>query len=366
MRYDQSFRDSRYLSTLLQAIRQKSRSPIRIMEVCGGQTHALSQYRIEELLPPTVQMIHGPGCPVCVTPEETLSEAIAIARTPGTILCTFGDMMRVPGNNETLQQIKAEGADIRIVYSPLDSLHTAVENRDKQVVFLAVGFETTAPLYTLLLHEITARHIDNLSLLTSLFTIPAAISFLAQEPDCGIDGVLAAGHVCSISGLQEYERLSEELQIPIAVTGFEPTDLLFGIYRVIEEKEQGNCRVVNAYRRAVPHEGNPMARQETARFFVPCESNWRGLGIIPNSGLKLRPQYEQYDAHKRFACNPKSQAQPSVCRVGDIMKGKISPCECPLFGNRCTPDNPLGASMVSSEGACAAFFRYRTPLKSPI
>ena len=228
MWYEKQFRDSGNLTTLLQAIRQIATFPIRIMEVCGGQTYALSRYRIEELLPDTVQMIHGPGCPVCVTHEDTISQAIEIARNPQTIFCTFGDMVRVPGTKGSLQQLKAEGKDIRIVYSPLDTLRIASENPEKQVVFFAIGFETTTPLYTLLLQEIVSRKITNLSLLTSLFTIPAAISFLAQDPECKIDGLLAAGHVCSITGLREYDALAEKLELPIAVTGFEPADLLYG------------------------------------------------------------------------------------------------------------------------------------------
>ena len=319
MWYEKQFRDSGNLTTLLQAIRQIATFPIRIMEVCGGQTYALSRYRIEELLPDTVQMIHGPGCPVCVTHEDTISQAIEIARNPQTIFCTFGDMVRVPGTKGSLQQLKAEGKDIRIVYSPLDTLRIASENPEKQVVFFAIGFETTTPLYTLLLQEIVSRKITNLSLLTSLFTIPAAISFLAQDPECKIDGLLAAGHVA-----------------------------------------QGIDRTINAYRRAVPAQGNKMARQKTERFFTPYDAYWRGLGKIPVSGLRLRPEYEQYEARNRFLCKVKPGIQASACRAGEIMKGKISPEKCPLFGNHCTPDTPLGASMVSSEGACSAFYRYRT------
>lgn len=360
MWYEKQFRDNGNLTTLLQAIRQIATFPIRIMEVCGGQTYALSRYRIEELLPDTVQMIHGPGCPVCVTHEDTISQAIEIARNSQTIFCTFGDMVRVPGTKGSLQQLKAEGKDIRIVYSPLDTLRIAGENPEKQVVFFAIGFETTTPLYTLLLQEIVSRKITNLSLLTSLFTIPAAISFLAQDPECKIDGLLAAGHVCSITGLREYDALAEKLELPIAVTGFEPADLLYGIYQVIRLKAQGIDRTINAYRRAVPAQGNRMARQKTERFFTPYDAYWRGLGKIPVSGLRLRPEYEQYEARNRFLCKVKPGIQASACRAGEIMKGKISPEKCPLFGNRCTPDTPLGASMVSSEGACSAFYRYRT------
>ncbi len=361
MWYEQPFRKNENLTTLLRAIRELATFPIRIMEVCGGQTYALSRYRIEELLPDTIEMIHGPGCPVCVTPEETVARAIEIARFPGTVLCTFGDMIRVPSDEGcSLQQLKAEGKDIRILYSPLDSLKIARENPGKEVVFFAIGFETTTPVYALLLHEIIDKKIDNLTLLTSLFTIPAAVSFLAQDPECLINGLLAAGHVCSITGTETYERLARELEMPIAITGFEPADLLYGIYRVVQLKTQGRNLTVNAYRRAVPAQGNPIARLQTARYFTPYDACWRGLGTIPASGLKLRPPYEQYDARNRFCSEVKPDIRPSVCRAGEIMKGKISPLRCPLFGNRCTPDTPLGASMVSSEGTCAAFYRYKT------
>lgn len=361
MWYEQPFRNSGNLTILLRAIRKIATFPIHIMEVCGGQTYALSRYRIEDLLPKTIQMIHGPGCPVCVTAEETVARAIEIARFPGTIFCTFGDMMRVPSaEGWSLQWLKAEGKDIRMLYSPLDALEIARENPGKEVVFLAIGFETTTPIYTLLLQEIIDRTINNLSLLTSLFTIPAAVSFLARDPECQIECLLAAGHVCSITGTKVYEQLSHELNIPIAITGFEPADLLYGIYRVIQLKAQGKNASVNAYRRAVPERGNEIAQAATNRFFMPYDAHWRGLGTIPAGGLKLRPEYEQYDARNRFPCNVKPDIRPSMCHAGEIMKGKISPRECPLFGSRCTPDTPLGASMVSSEGACAAFYRYNT------
>ncbi len=360
MRYDIDFRSSQHLSTLIKAIREISATPIRIMEVCGGQTHALSRYRIEELLPDTITLIHGPGCPVCVTSEKQVSQAVRLARNQRVILCTFGDMMRVPGESESLSQVKAQGGDVRVFYSPLDALRIARENPQKEVIFFAVGFETTAPLYTLLLQQITVQHISNLSLLTSLFTIPVAIEFLVQDPECCIDALLAAGHVCSISGISEYNRLATTLRMPIAVTGFEPVDLLYGIYQVVRLKADNDFSVVNAYRRAVSTAGNVIAQREVNRYFVPCDADWRGLGKIPQSGLKLRREYEQYDACVRFSYNQKSDSSTSLCRVGEIMRGKILPHQCPLFGSRCTPDSPLGAAMVSSEGACSAFYRYRT------
>ncbi len=360
MKYENLFRANSHLSTLLQAIRREATHPIRIMEMCGGQTYALSRYRLEELLPDTVEMIHGPGCPVCVTPEETVTQAITLSRLPQVILCTFGDMARVPGRDGNLLQAKARGSNIRITYSPLDALRIASENPYCEVIFFAIGFETTTPLYTLLLNEIIDRGINNLSLLTSLFTLPTAITTLAQDSDCHLDALLAAGHVCSITGVEPYAQLARSLQLPIAVTGFEPVDLLYGIYRVIQLNVHNDYRVVNAYRRAVPYRGNPLAQQEVARYFRPCTATWRGLGEIPGSGLKLRPEYEQYEARNRFPCEVKADISPTSCPVGEIMKGKLSPNECPLFGNRCTPDTPLGAAMVSSEGACSAFYRYRT------
>lgn len=361
MWYDQPFREAHHLTALLRAIRQEATCPIRIMEVCGGQTYALSRYRIEELLPDTVQMIHGPGCPVCVTPAETVDQALAIARLPGTTLCSFGDMIRVPGSGgKSLQHLRTKGYDIRIVYSPLDALEIARENRNRQVVFFAIGFETTTPLYTLLLSQAVAERLGNLSLLTSLFTLPAAIRFLTRDPECRTDALLAAGHVCSITGIEEYRQLARQTRRPIAVTGFEPADLLYGIYRVIQLHTRGEARVVNAYARAVPPQGNEKARRETARFFTPCDARWRGLGTIPGSGLKLRPAYEQYEARNRFHCTVSLPNDTTSCRAREIMKGKISPRECPLFGRRCTPDSPMGPSMVSAEGACSAFYRYRT------
>lgn len=361
MWYDSPFRESRSLTALLRAIRREATRPIRIMEVCGGQTYALSRYRIEELLPDTVQMIHGPGCPVCVTPAETVEEALSIARSANTILCTFGDMLRVPGSGgESLLHLRTKGHDIRIVYSPLDTLKIARENPRQQVVFFAIGFETTTPLYTLLLNETIATRLENLSLLTSLFTLPAAITHLTRDPECKIDALLAAGHVCSITGIGEYRQLARQTGCPIAITGFEPADLLYGIYHVVRLHAQGRAEVVNAYSRAVAPQGNEQARRETSRFFTPCDARWRGLGTIAGSGLKLRPAYEQYEAQNRFHCAINTVTDASPCRAGEIMKGKISPRECPLFGRRCTPDSPQGPSMVSSEGACASFYRYRT------
>ncbi len=360
MPYDTDFRESRHLSTLIRAIREISTTPLRVMEVCGGQTHALSRYRIEELLPDTLTLIHGPGCPVCVTPEQRVSQAVRLARNRRVILCTFGDMMRVPGEAESLLQAKERGGDVRMVYSPLETLRIAWENPQKEVVFFAVGFETTAPLYALLLQQIIARRIPNLSLLTALFTIPAAIEFLARDPECHIDALLAAGHVCSITGIADYKRLAQALCMPIAVTGFEPADLLYGIYQVVRLKADNDFCAINAYRRAVPDTGNVIAQREVNCYFISCDADWRGLGRIPQSGLRLRPEYEQYDACIRFSYNQRPDYSTALCRVGEIMRGKISPHQCPLFGTRCTPDSPLGAAMVSSEGACSAFYRYRT------
>ncbi len=329
------------------------------MEVCGGQTHALSRYRIEELLPDTIEMIHGPGCPVCVTPEESVSQAVRIAHNRRAILCTFGDMMRVPGESETLLQAKSRGGDVRMLYSPLETLRIAQENPQKEVVFFAVGFETTTPLYALLLQQTIVHHIPNLSLLTSLFTIPPAIKFLTQAPDCRINALLAAGHVCSITGIAPYNQLAKSLHIPIAITGFEPADLLYGIYQVTRLKSIQDFRAVNAYRRAVPTHGNPTAQHEVARYFIPCDSLRRALGRNSQRGLRLHPEYDQFDARIRFSYNSQPGRCASLCQAGEIMRGKISPAQCPLFGNRCTPDSPLGASMISAEGTCSAFYRYR-------
>lgn len=352
------YRDPDTMRRLLASIRETATRPWRIMEVCGGQTFTLSRYRLEELLPCGIRMIHGPGCPVCVTPESIIDAAVSLSLRPGVVMCSFGDMMRVPGNEGSLLRAKASGADVRLLYSPLEALEIAKREPSKQVVFLAIGFETTAPLYALMVKKACAAGIDNLSLITSLYIVPAAVRAIVNDPESRVDALLAAGHVCSITGMKPYRELAEELQIPIAVTGFEPVDMLYGILRAVEMLERGEARAVNAYGRAVNDEGNPKAMADVEETTEQADTLWRGIGIIPASGRRLRYPYEQYDALKRFNINPATGIRESPCIAARIMKGLALPADCPCFGCGCTPENPVGAPMVSSEGVCAAHYRY--------
>lgn len=359
MRFDKEFRDTKRAEILIGAIHSITHHPWRIMEICGGQTHAFAKYRLEEHLPKEITWIHGPGCPVCVTPAETIEMALSLAEQKDVIFTSFGDMLRVPGNRTNLLEVKACGADIRIVYSPLDALKIAQENPNKEIIFFAIGFETTIPIHAMTLAEAARKKIHNFSMLTSLFTVPAAIRSLKEEPDCDLDGILAAGHVCAITGIEEYRMMAKELKMPIAVTGFEPIDLLYGIYHCIKLLESGSNTVFNAYKRIVLNTGNTKAQQIIDQVFIHSDQAWRGLGIIPNSGYKMRPEYEHYDALERFGVNKKNYKEKNLCRAGDIMRGKIQPELCQRFGKNCTPQHPLGAPMVSSEGACAAYYRYK-------
>ncbi|MBD5186285.1 MAG: hydrogenase formation protein HypD [Bacteroidales bacterium] len=355
------WRDARAMRGLLDKIAARVSRPWSIMEVCGGQTWTLSRYRLETLLPPEVRMIHGPGCPVCVTPAEVVDAAVTIAMRPEVILCSFGDMLRVPGTSGSLLRAKAGGADVRLLYTPLEALTIARDNPGRQVVFLAIGFETTTPVYALLLEKARKLGVENLSVITSLFTVPPAVEALRADPDCRIDALLAAGHVCAVTGLEPYHDLARSLAMPVVVTGFEPVDMLLGILRAVEMLEDGASGVDNAYGRVVSHDGAVAARQAVERVFEPTDNLWRGLGLIPRGGMKLRPDFEQFDALKRFnVSTPVSAvASPSeVCRAHLIMKGLEQPADCPCFGRQCTPDNPVGAPMVSAEGVCAAHYRY--------
>lgn len=358
MSIDCRFRDADTQRMLVQAIAAEYTRPLRIMEVCGGQTHALSRYRLEELLPSGIEMVHGPGCPVCVTPASVVDQAVELAYRPDTIFCTFGDMMRVPGNAGSLLLAKSRGADVRMLYAPFDTLRIAEENPSKEVVFFAIGFETTAPVYALLMNEVCRRRLKNFSLLTALFTLPSVIGWLAADPAARPDALLAAGHVCAVTGLSDYDRLAETIRIPVAATGFEPVDLLYGIYRVVSMARRGDFRAVNAYRRVVHPSGNKPAQAAVIQFFEPSGARWRGLGYIAESGLRLRPEYEQYDAVDRFHLTVGQTETHTPCRSGDIMRGMAAPPDCLCFGAECTPDHPVGPSMVSSEGVCAAYYRY--------
>ncbi len=352
------FKSPEKAKILLDAIHKTARHQWHIMEICGGQTHAIARYRIESLLPDSIKLIHGPGCPVCVTPISTIDNAIKLASRKDVIFTSFGDMLRVPGSRYDLLEIKARGGDIRIIYSPLEALRIAMEHPNREVVFFGIGFETTAPVHALTIAEAHRRKIGNFSILTSLFTVPQVITAIAQDKGCVLNGILAAGHVCAITGTTEYEKLAKRLRLPISVTGFEPFDLLWGIYTCINQLENHEYCVKNAYKRIVSREGNLKALRIIDEIFETCDREWRGMGKIKNSGYQIRREYEQYDALKRFNIKSDNKKEITICQAGEIMKGKITPVQCKQFGNCCTPEHPLGAPMVSSEGACAAYYRY--------
>lgn len=354
----EAFRDKATVKGLAKAIGDRMTTSHVIMEMCGGQTNSIARYQLEKILPPDLELVHGPGCPVCVTPQTVIDQAVALASRPEVIFTSFGDMMRVPGKKDSLMSMKSRGADVRIVYSPLDALGIARQNPDREVVFFAIGFETTAPVHALALREAQRLGVSNFSLLTSLVTVPAAVSALMEDPDNRVEGLLAAGHVCAVTGYEEYHALARKYSLPVCITGFEPVDLLWGIYNCIDQLESGEHTVRNNYSRMVQACGNAAAISVINDVFEPFDQEWRGLGIIPQSGLRIREKYEPYDASVRFKIIKESESYESECRAADIMKGKIHPCKCPAFGIRCTPENPLGASMVSSEGACAAYFKY--------
>lgn len=374
MKYLDEYRQQEQVEALAQAIRRTVTRPWHIMEICGGQTHALARYRLEEILPPEVHLLHGPGCPVCVTPASTIDDALQLAASPGYILATFGDMMRVPGSREDLLHVKARGADVRMLYSPLDAITLAESHPDKNIIFFAIGFETTAPVHLMALKAAMRKEIRNFSLLTALFTVPPAIEAILSDPRSPVDGFLTAGHVCAITGNAPYHRLAQRYKTPMVVTGFEPADLLYGIYRCVVQLENGRYEVENAYKRAVPEEGNPAARQLMEELLEPCDQAWRGIGVLPLSGLRLRRTYRAYDASRLVKPLPpfsaqtetpqpgatgNGQADVSLCIAGDLLRGFKQPADCPLFGTCCRPEHPKGAPMVSSEGVCAAYYRYQ-------
>jgi len=359
MRYVDEYRDAAAVRRVADAIRAAVTRPWRIMQVCGGQTHAIVRFGIDELLPREVELLHGPGCPVCVTPVELIHRAIAIAARPGVVLCSFGDMMRVPGSDRDLFAAKAAGADVRVVYRPLDALTVAASEPTRDVVFFAVGFETTAPATAMAVHEAARRRLANFSLLVSHVLVPPAIEAILGAPECRVDGFLAAGHVGAVMGGDQYVPLAARHRVPIVITGFEPLDLLEGIHRCVLQLEQGRAEVENQYARAVRASGNETARAMIERVFAVTPRTWRGIGPIPASGLRLREAYAAFDAELRFDVAGVGGREPDECRSGLVLQGRIKPPECPAFRVRCTPERPLGAAMVSSEGACAAYHRYR-------
>jgi hydrogenase expression/formation protein HypD len=352
------YRDQRTAEQLSQAIRQRVTRPWTIMEVCGGQTHTIVKSGLADLLPKQITLVHGPGCPVCVTPIELIDKAVAIAKRPDAIFCSFGDMLRVPGSSKSLFDVKAEGGDVRIVYSPLDALKLAKANSGKQVVFFAVGFETTAPANAMAAWQADHDGVENFSLLVSHVLVPPAMEALLSSDNCVVQGFLAAGHVCTVMGFEEYFPIAEKYKVPIVVTGFEPVDLLEGIHMTVRQLEEGRHEVENQYTRAVRREGNRPAQQRIAEVFEITPRQWRGLGEIPASGFQLRGRFQKYDADRRFPFSGEPAHESPECISGLILQGIKKPHECAAFAVKCTPENPLGAPMVSSEGACAAYYHY--------
>ena len=358
MKYLTEFRNGEIAKRLAREIHQAVTRPWKIMEVCGGQTHSIIKNGIDQMLPAGLEMVHGPGCPVCVTPLELIDKALAIAAQPNVIFCSFGDMLRVPGTECDLFQVKGAGGDVRVVYSPLDAVDLAVKNPDKQVVFFGVGFETTAPANAMSVHVAKRRGLTNFSLLVSHVLVPPAIEAILNSPGNKIDAFLLAGHVCSVMGYWEYPPLAEKYRIPLVVTGFEPIDLLDGIRRAVIQLESGHHQVENAYSRIVTLEGNRPAQKLLAEVFEVTDRAWRGIGVIPKSGWRLNADYRDFDAELRFHITGIHTEESPLCHSGEVLRGAIRPAECPAFGKECTPRHPLGATMVSSEGACAAYYNY--------
>ncbi|GAB1342697.1 hydrogenase formation protein HypD [Gemmatimonas sp.] len=358
MKYLDEYRDPAIARGLVERIRTVATRSWALMEVCGGQTHTLVRQGIPELLAGSVELIHGPGCPVCVTPLEQIDRALSLASRPDVILASFGDMLRVPGSACDLQAIRARGGNVRVVYSPLDALELAKNNPDRQVVFFAVGFETTAPANAMSVWEAHRRGIPNFSLLVSHVTVPPAMEAILSAPESRVQGFLAAGHVCTVMGYTEYEPIASKWRVPIVVTGFEPIDLLEGILMCVTQLEEGRYEVENQYARIVTRSGTVPARTLVEQVFEVGDRKWRGIGTIPMSGLRLRPEFADYDAEIRFGLSDIVAEEPKACRAGDVLTGQIKPTACPMFGTVCTPTTPLGAPMVSGEGACAAYWQY--------
>jgi hydrogenase expression/formation protein HypD len=358
MKYLTEFRDGELARALASEVQSIATRPWKIMEVCGGQTHSIIRNGIDQMLPAGIEMVHGPGCPVCVTPLELIDKALAVAAQPGVIFCSFGDMLRVPGTERDLFQVKGEGGDVRVVYSPLDAVDIAARNPEKQVVFFGVGFETTAPANAMSVRAARQRGLRNFSVLVSHVLVPPAIEAIMSSPGNQVQAFLAAGHVCSVMGYWQYPPLAAKYGIPIVITGFEPLDLLEGIRRAVKQLEAGEHEVENAYERVVTFEGNQPAQKLLSEVFEVTDRAWRGIGTIPKSGWRLSPEYREFDAEERFQITGIHSQESPLCRSGDVLRGAIKPAECGAFGKECTPRHPLGATMVSSEGACAAYYNY--------
>jgi hydrogenase expression/formation protein HypD len=358
MKYLDEYRDGEIARGLAARIRQTATQRWVMMEVCGGQTHTIVKQGLDELLGDAVEMIHGPGCPVCVTPLEQIDKALAIAARPDVIFTSFGDMLRVPGSECDLLQVRARGGQVRIVYSPLDALELAIRNPDKEVVFFAVGFETTAPANAMAVWRARELGVRNFSVLVSHVTVPPAMTALLSDPSNRVQAFLAAGHVCTVMGWTEYEPIAEKYRVPIVVTGFEPLDILEGIWLAVQQLESGRHVVENQYARSVRREGTMPARTLVDEVFELVDRKWRGIGEIPASGLGLRSAFAAFDAERKFDLGTIAVEEPAECQAGAVLRGRVKPHQCPAFGTRCTPEHPLGAPMVSSEGACAAYFNY--------
>ena len=358
MKYLDEYRDAAIVRSLAARVRRTATRRWVLMEVCGGQTHTIVKQGLDELVGDAVEMIHGPGCPVCVTPLEQIDKALLLAERPDVIFTSFGDMLRVPGSECDLQQVRARGGTVRVVYSPLDALQLAIRTPDKHVVFFAVGFETTAPANAMAVWRARELGVKNFSVLVSHVTVPPAMTALLSAPDNRVQGFLAAGHVCTVMGWSEYEPIAAQYRVPIVVTGFETVDIMEGMLMAVQQLEDGRFEVENQYVRSVTRDGTVPARYLVAQVFELVDRKWRGIGEIPRSGLGLRPEFADFDAELRFGLSDLTVGEPLECRAGDVLRGKLKPFECPAFGTLCTPSRPLGAPMVSSEGACAAYFNY--------
>lgn len=359
MKFLDEYRDGELAQQFAREIHRVTTKPWTLMEVCGGQTHAIVKFGIDELLPKKIMLIHGPGCPVCVTPLEMIDKALEIAAWPNVIFTSFGDMLRVPGSTTDLLSVKASGGDVRIVYSPLDAVKIAEQNPAKEIVFFGVGFETTAPATALAICQAAQKKLENFSMLISHVLVPPAMEALLSSPNCRVQGFLAAGHVCAVMGFEEYFSIAKKYRVPIVVTGFEPLDILQGVLMTVQQLESGRAEVENQYSRAVRREGNQPAQRLIKNVFRVVPRKWRGVGEIPQSGLGLSEEYAAFDAGKKFGVADHRVEESSDCQSGLVLQGQIKPQECPAFGGKCTPEHPLGATMVSSEGACAAYYRYR-------
>lgn len=364
MKHLDEYRDPDLAQALVKDIRRIAKNHWVLMEICGGQTHAIMRYGLDQLLPQEIELVHGPGCPVCVTPLELVDKALAIASMPQVIFTSYGDMLRVPGTRRDLFSIRADGGDVRVVYSPLDALAIARQNPDKQVVFFAIGFETTAPANAMSVYQAKTLGIENYSILVSHVRVPPAMHAILGSEQNRVQSFLAAGHVCAVMGYWEYQPIADKYGVPIVVTGFEPVDILKGIRDAVQQLENGQAQASNAYERAVTFEGNRPAQELIQRVFKNCDRKWRGIGLIPGSGWCLRREFSTFDAESRFDVSGIQPEESPLCIAGEILQGLKKPPDCQAFGTRCTPENPLGATMVSSEGACAAYYRYGRGVRS--